>query len=307
MLAKGLLIILALEAVGLAILAWDWSAGQPFVAAVLLLGLLISLWLTVALASTCATYAIARASVPPLRAVAWPPARTLLCETLASALLFVLFQPFAKWVCLRRARLPTPQRKTRVVFVHGYFCNSGLWYLHHEALEARGYACSAPDLEPPWGSIDLFACQLREHLEALRRETPEAPIVVIAHSMGGLVARKAFVGDEPTTVAKLVTLGTPHHGTKLAAWGLGQCARQMQPDGAWIKALNEAERPRIPITSIWSRHDNFMAPVETPELAGSRTVCIEGIGHLSLALSIGVSQLLVDEVEAVERAARQPV
>ncbi len=41
---------------------------------------------------------------------------------------------------------------------------------------------------------------------------------IIAHSMGGLVSRR-YVYNNPYTVAGLVTLGTPHHGSDLAYMG----------------------------------------------------------------------------------------
>jgi pimeloyl-ACP methyl ester carboxylesterase len=42
-----------------------------------------------------------------------------------------------------------------------------------------------------------------------------APFSIMAHSMGGLVARQ-YIYKNPGTVASLVTLGTPHHGSPLA-------------------------------------------------------------------------------------------
>jgi triacylglycerol lipase len=38
---------------------------------------------------------------------------------------------------------------------------------------------------------------------------------IVAHSMGGLVARR-YIADHPGVVTGLVTLGTPHHGSPLA-------------------------------------------------------------------------------------------
>jgi len=43
----------------------------------------------------------------------------------------------------------------------------------------------------------------------------QAPFSIIAHSMGGLVARQ-YIYKNPTTVSGLVTLGTPHQGSQLA-------------------------------------------------------------------------------------------
>ncbi len=303
MLARALLIALVAEVLGFGLLAWDWASGQMLVAACLLLGLLVLFWIGCSLTLTLATYAIARYSVPRSRAISWPPARVLLGEVLASILLFVVLQAFTRWLLPTNVPRQRNGPRPRVLFIHGYFCNSGLWLFHRLALEARGFQCTSIDLEPPWGSIDRFAQQVAQQLDAMRSKAPEASIVLVAHSMGGLVARAALTGSGAMNVAKVVTLGTPHRGTKLAHWGVGQCARQMQPDGPWLKALTDVPSLDVPFVSLWSQHDNFMAPADTPLLPGSRTVALRGLGHLSLALSIEVQQLLIDELEAVSARA----
>ena len=69
--------------------------------------------------------------------------------------------------------------------------------------------------------------ELAQLLESLVNEwpVPITDLVIIGHSMGGLVARSAcHVGREsshawPRTLRKLVFLGTPHHGAPLARGG----------------------------------------------------------------------------------------
>jgi pimeloyl-ACP methyl ester carboxylesterase len=63
--------------------------------------------------------------------------------------------------------------------------------------------------------IAVSAERLREHVDDLRRRHPGVQIDVIAHSQGGLVARRAAV-DGMQGVSNIVTLGTPHHGADLA-------------------------------------------------------------------------------------------
>lgn len=64
--------------------------------------------------------------------------------------------------------------------------------------------------------IDAQAANVSHTIQTLQREYGlSEPFSVIAHSMGGLVARK-YIYDNPGKVAGLVTLGTPHHGSPLA-------------------------------------------------------------------------------------------
>ncbi len=58
--------------------------------------------------------------------------------------------------------------------------------------------------------------QVHEKVQILQKEHGLSQrFNIIAHSQGGLVARK-YIYDHPHTVAGLVTLGTPHHGSPLA-------------------------------------------------------------------------------------------
>jgi pimeloyl-ACP methyl ester carboxylesterase len=60
------------------------------------------------------------------------------------------------------------------------------------------------------------AVQLKEYVEVVKRFHPEADQVnILAHSMGGLVARR-YILDNPGTVNKLITLGSPWLGAPKA-------------------------------------------------------------------------------------------
>lgn len=60
--------------------------------------------------------------------------------------------------------------------------------------------------------------KLAAFLSRLRRENPGVPIVLIAHSQGGLVSRAAIARGGPgaAAVSDLITLATPHHGSDVA-------------------------------------------------------------------------------------------
>jgi pimeloyl-ACP methyl ester carboxylesterase len=66
------------------------------------------------------------------------------------------------------------------------------------------------------GDINAAAALLRKRLTALRAANPGIPVDVIAHSMGGLVARAAVATAPDLGVAMVITLGTPHQGADLA-------------------------------------------------------------------------------------------
>ncbi|QQK74611.1 alpha/beta fold hydrolase [Salicibibacter cibarius] len=72
-------------------------------------------------------------------------------------------------------------------------------------------------------SLDDQTKQMEDKVHILQKDYGlEKTFNIIGHSMGGLVARQ-YIYHHPRTVASLVTLGTPHHGSPLADYyrGLG--------------------------------------------------------------------------------------
>lgn len=66
------------------------------------------------------------------------------------------------------------------------------------------------------GDIAAAAQRLHRFLQDIGAAHPGATVDVIAHSMGGVLARQALQEPGPPTVGDLITLGSPHHGADLA-------------------------------------------------------------------------------------------
>jgi len=171
-----------------------------------------------------------------------------------------------------------------VLLVHGYGCNSGYWAHLVPLLDREGISHAGVDLEPVAGSIDDYAPLLEERVQALCAATGAARIAIVAHSMGGLAARAWMRRYGSARVAKVITLGTPHHGTALARFGPGANAVQMRRDGPWLRDLAASEGPdvRARIVSIYTHHDNIVAPQDSSVLPGARNVAFGGVGHVAL-------------------------
>jgi hypothetical protein len=58
----------------------------------------------------------------------------------------------------------------------------------------------------------------------------------------------------------------------------------------------------VPMTSIYSCHDNFVAPQDSSVLAGAKNVPLTGIGHLSLLFSERVAALVDAELRQLGTA-----
>jgi triacylglycerol esterase/lipase EstA (alpha/beta hydrolase family) len=183
-----------------------------------------------------------------------------------------------------------------VILVHGVLVNDGVWFTmrRHLARQAVG-AVYTINYGPPYGDIEHFAEQLGAKIESVCAATGAARVFLVCHSMGGLVARAYLRQRGPARIVRIITIGTPHHGSVFARGVIGRCLAQMRPGNSWLAELNrgEAKPPPVPISSIWSRHDSLVAPQASSELACAENVAVVGVGHNALLNDPRVMELVV--------------
>ena len=212
----------------------------------------------------------------------------------------------------RLARVPTVlEAGTPVLLIHGYGCNSGYWRRLSGLLRQARRSFYAVDLEPVLGDIDGYLPQVSRAIERLCTATGQTRVIVVAHSMGGLVARSWLRTHGDARVVALITLGTPHAGTGLACYGLGENSRQMcadprnveKPCSAWLACL-QATAQMVPLVSIYSCHDNIVAPYTSAIVPGARNIGLDGIGHVALASHPAVTACVLAELARIEATFR---
>jgi len=203
---------------------------------------------------------------------------------------------------LRPDPAPVPTQRVPVLLVHGYFANRGYFRALVRRLEARGVGpIFAPNFRSWLAPIETFADELHAELERIAAGTGQPRAVVIAHSMGGLAARACIARHGPGRIARLITVGSPHHGTVLATMAVGRNARQMEPGSAFLAALEAAEASaggRVETLSVWTPHDNLVAPQASSRLSWARNVAVPGYGHIGLVESRALVEVLVPELES---------
>ncbi len=268
-------------------LAWRYVPGQPWVALVCFLAP-ASVTPTL-LAMQCIASSVFNRHDPAPQPgfsgwlLAW--AR----EALAAWRVFSWWQPFLR-TAIPNNLTATASGKRGMVLVHGFFCNRALWTLWMRRLQAQGHVFVAVDLEPAFGSIDDYATTV----DAAVRQVTEAtgmPPVVVGHSMGGLALRGwlARLGSLDR-VHKLITIGTPHHGTALARFAHSINGRQMQRGSRWLAALEPLGhvQPRDKFVCFYSNCDNIVFPVSSATLAGADNRMVANRGHVDLIFAAQV-------------------
>ena len=139
------------------------------------------------------------------------------------------------------AAIPAKPSRPAVLMVHGIM--GGAWYFAKwlEFFSARGHPAYALNLRGHHGSRPVrefgrvsvmdYVTDVLDAARGMRERHPEAPLILVGHSMGGLVAQKAA---ESLELAGLVLLSAvPPRGIPLLSWPL--IRRQMKHVGAILR------------------------------------------------------------------------
>lgn len=293
-----LLIVLALLAwAGAGLLDATQPAWMKWLAAVLLPLLCAPV---IVIAGSLLASALDRA---PERARGLARLRVWWHESLAFGWCFLVAQPLLA-PFMRRADPLRPGQRAQVLLVHGFVCNRGLWWCWRRRLRRAGLRSAVIDLAPSWWSMERQLAQLRDTLEELRAQAPDLPLYIVGHSMGGLAARMLYAAStaaaatEKHTVASLagvVCLGAPHHGTILAGgFGMREHGPPL-PTSGWLVDFNRsrAVSPTSQRLNIWSVDDAIVVPAASAALDDADQRLL-GYGHMGLCQAAAVAQIVID-------------
>ena len=136
------------------------------------------------------------------------------------------------------------------------------------------------------GDLRRQADHLGEVASRVREDVGAASVDVIGYSAGGVVARlwvRDGGGDD--VARRVLTLGSPQHGTSQAALGAelaGACSEaceQLVPDSDPLRRLNAGdETPDGPVwATIRSTTDQVVTPVDSAALSGALNILIQDV------------------------------
>jgi pimeloyl-ACP methyl ester carboxylesterase len=194
-----------------------------------------------------------------------------------------------------------------VVLVHGVMCNAGVWYGFRRGLAARGVsAVYALTYGPPLASIELFAEQLAAKIDDVLHATGARDVVLVAHSMGGLVCRAYLRRFGGAKVRRLVTIAAPHRGSHHARFFPGRSLSEMRPDSAWLDSLNVERAHDVPVVSLWSWHDSMVTPQTSSRLEWAEDIALSGIAHNALLDDPQTIEIVAGQIRQARESAGQP-
>ena len=167
------------------------------------------------------------------------------------------------------------------------------------------------------GDLREQAEVLDEAVQRALERTGAASVDLVGYSAGGLTARLWARDFDSGLARRIVTLGSPHHGTNLAALAADvtpdKCpiaCQQMATDSDLLRTLNaKDETPDGPLwVSIWTTDDQTVVPPDSASLEGAldfsvQSVCPgEVIAHVDIPRTPSVLAIVLVELGRADPA-----
>ncbi|MGY2084500.1 lipase family alpha/beta hydrolase [Blastococcus sp. SYSU DS0539] len=151
------------------------------------------------------------------------------------------------------------------------------------------------------GDLRAAADALDVAASAALARTGAGSVDVVGYSAGGLIARLWVAGGHADVVRRVVTLGSPHHGTEVASIGAvfarDRCAEaclQMVPSSELLTGLATDETPEgVDWVSVWTTQDTVVTPPESARLDGALNLPVQSV---CAGLQVSHTQLPGDPV-----------
>lgn len=225
----------------------------------------------------------------------------LLVQETSCLLLTILLRPFG-WL---QPKLPPPggDGQPPVILLHGLFQNRSCLLWMHYRLRAAGYHKIISINTPPWRDMEALTEGLAKKVDELRINLKVDKVILVGHSMGGMIARNYVQSRGGAAyVHGMITLGSPHHGSKLAPFALSAMGKTLLPGSSFLRQFNSVVWPEeVKAVSICTRYDNIVLPADSGKMDGSQQVELDGMGHTALLFHPRSLQAVIASLDKLKK------
>lgn len=182
----------------------------------------------------------------------------------------------------RHARPIAPSSEKVVVFVHGFMAAGPVFDPMRAEVEKR---TQLPCFDFTYKSVRSFEAVAHEFDRYIAHRFKNKRISLVGHSLGGLVCRywmQDFAGPLLGQVDSLITLATPHAGTRRSVLAMGPLSAALAPHSTLIQKLHEghARVRHIPHSALVAGLDSMVVPTRSAAaIDGASIMWFESIGH----------------------------
>jgi pimeloyl-ACP methyl ester carboxylesterase len=166
-----------------------------------------------------------------------------------------------------------------VVFVHGFMARGPVFGpMRSEVAQAA----SVETLDVSYGPLERFEA-VCERVRALVVERADGrPVTLVGHSLGGLVSRWVVQELGVGAVDRLVTLASPHAGTRTARLFAGPLIDAIRPGSPVLQRLDASREAlgAVRSTAVVAGRDRMVTPpASAADLPGAEVVWLDHLGH----------------------------
>jgi pimeloyl-ACP methyl ester carboxylesterase len=199
-----------------------------------------------------------------------------------------------------------------VVLVHGYGATSASTSAYERSLRRDGFRVTSLDLpDHGVGDVAVDGRYVMDRVRRFRADVGSAPVTVVAHSRGGLVARYAAqLLDTGGDIGRVVTIGSANTGV-----GFGVLDRVVRPflpagvaqtmHGSDLVRELAATRSRVDLVAAGTiGYDGFLTPPASARIPGAPFLELDAGRRIGPLSRVGHFEALRDDAsyEAVRGA-----
>ena len=188
-----------------------------------------------------------------------------------------------------------PEDGPPALVIPGFIANDRTTMELRRALAADGWRVHPWDMGWNMGVQADTVERLKARIDAI---SPDAPMLVVGWSLGGVFAR-ALALAHPERVKAVVTLGSPFSGDPRAnnVWKLYEMIAGHPVDNPPIE--RRSDKPDVPTLAIWSRADGIIAPAAARGLVEESDKTVElNCTHMAFGVSRRAAKLVVHEIHS---------
>jgi len=181
-----------------------------------------------------------------------------------------------------------------ILCINGFLGSSNNFIYHRRCLERAGYKnIFTINLGHPFQSLEQYTGRVKKKIDTIRKIIGERELVLIGHSMGGLIATKLALES-----SIVITIGTPFKGTKVAKLfsKMSRAVKEMCPNSPYLRNLEFPTKTCY--YHIANRVDHMVRPSSSAEgPADHEKVVLDATGHIGYLFSSRVSDSIIKKLQ----------